>query len=76
MNIQLESKVSISNYHEFIVAIIKDAVTHPETGEGTSYLESDGGKYWCNLLGLDTNYLIRKFQDEGFLCKLSPRRWR
>ena len=75
MNTQLESKVSASNYTEFIITIIKDAVTHPETGEGTSYLESNGGKYWCDLIGLKPTYLIRKFKEEGFLCRLSPRRW-
>jgi len=75
MTNQLESKVSASNYSEFIVTIIKDAVTHPDTGEGTSYLESKGGKYWCDLIGLNPSYLIRKYKEIGFLCRLSPRRW-
>ena len=75
MTNQLESKVTSSNYSEFIVHIIKEAVTHPDTGEGTSYLESDGGKYWCVAIGLKPSYLIRKYKELGFLCRLSPKKW-
>ena len=64
------------NYSALVVAIIENGVTDSDTGEGTSYLESDDGKDWCSLIGIDASWLQRMFIAKGYLCRPSPRRWK
>jgi hypothetical protein len=69
-------RVSHENYSSLVLAIIENGVTDHDTGEGTSYLDTDGGKYWCGLLDIDASWLQRMFIAKGYLCRLSPRRWK
>ena len=64
------------NYSALVLAIIENGVTDNDTGEGTSYLETDGGQYWCGLLDIDPSWLQQMFIKKGYLCRLSPKRWR
>ena len=49
-----------------MLAIIKDAITNSETGEGTSYLATKGGKYWCDVIDVDAGWLARKYKEHGY----------
>jgi hypothetical protein len=46
------------NYIDLIVAIIKQAIEE----EGIGYVDTDGGKYWCDLAGIDIEYIKRAYE--------------